>query len=170
MPGHAYGVSAYGGDASYYGKDTPVMTPDHTIRIGRSRADAVTVPMPEYTVGEETTFDLVFDSRSRIPHQIERYDQLRDRGMYANSESVITDTAFDGTPWFAESHPYETLLVDVEPGRDLAHVRGVWGILTGVEDDSEIPEQHARVSVTVFVLADRDEYETRYAVRREFER
>lgn len=169
MPGLGFGTAAYGAEDGYYGEVGQFKTPDHTFLLGRSRADGLIPPLPDVTIGEVTTYDLLF-MPDGLPDHLGRYNQVRDRIMYANRDSVHTDTAFDSTPWYTERHRNETLLVRCEPGRDLDEVRPVWGIIRGGDDDTHFPGSGAALRVDVFVLADLDEYDTRREVRNRFER
>lgn len=169
MTGLAFGSTAYGAEGGHYGDVGQFLTPDHTFMLGRSRADGLVPPLPDFTIGETTTFELLF-MPDGLPNHRKRYNQVRDRIMYANDDSVYTDTNFDSTPWFTERHRNETLLVRCEPGRDLDEVRGVWGIIRNGSDDTHFPGSGATLSVDVYVLAEFDNYETRFEVRNTFER
>lgn len=169
MTGFALGSVAYGGQDAHYGEETPLTDPDITFLLGRSRADSLVPPIPDFTIGETTTFEVLFRPNG-LPNHLGRYNQVRDRVMYANDGSVVTDTVYDSSPWYSENHNNETLVVKCNPGRDLAEVRGVWGIIRGGSDDTHFPGSGTTLSVTVYVLAELGEYDTRRDVTERFER
>lgn len=169
MPGLTFGGSAYSSEGAYYGEEGLRTSPDTTFLLGRSRADGLIPPLPDFTIGEITQFEVLF-LPDGLPDHRGRYNQVRDRIMYANSDSVHTDTHFDSSPWFTERHQNETLLVRCDPGRDLDEVRPVWGLIRGGSDATHFPGSGATLSVDVYVLAELSDFETRREVRNRFER
>lgn len=167
------GGTAYGATDAVYGQTTPALTPDTTLLVGRSRADGLQPPTPDITIGDTTTFDLVFETGRHMPNAEDRYLQVRDRLHYANDDAITTDTMYDGTPWFTENHNRETLLVKVDPGRDIHDITPVWGVIAGGSDSTERAHRDgvaAQVAVDVFVLASAEDYDTRAEIRADFER
>lgn len=172
MTGRSFGGAGggtYGGvEGGTYGTD-PRPPRDQTWIVGRSRADAIRPPHPNITIGETARFDFVFQ-QSGVGAHVERYEQLRDRIMYA-SDTVTTGRTYDGSPWFRERHNKESLVVKVEPGPDIeAAARGIWGIIEGGNDRTNLAQVSAEISVEIFVLAELDQYATREEVKNNLER
>lgn len=163
--GGSYG-GAYGGS---YGEGHVLDLVDRSIAVGRTRADAFDIPMPEYAIGEEVSITLRFLGRGAgfVNHR-ERYEQLRERLFYGTN-SVTTGMMQDGSPWFLERHNQESLVVKVVPGKDTT-VPAVWGVLTGFTDETSLPEEMCILEVDIFVLGKLEEYDDRRAVKAALER
>jgi hypothetical protein len=154
-------LTLVGRGASYGSRTSP--PPNRTWLIGRSRVDGILGEHPTLTIGETATFDVVLTPR-RLANHLGRYEQLRDRILYA-SETVLMGRTYDGRPWFTEQHNKESLVVKVQPGRDTnTGQRGVWGIIDGGDDATTLPETMAQLSVDIHVLAELRDYPNREAV------
>lgn len=160
--GEPTGEIIYIGEGATYGTVTEPPT-DTSWLIGRSRVDGIEGEHPTLTINETSTFNVVLTPQ-RLANHIGRYEQLRDRLMYA-SDTVTTGTTYDGRPWFTERHNDESLVVKVQPGRDRSlATRGVWGIIVGGDDATTLPGTLARLSVDILVLAELRDYPNREAV------
>lgn len=100
-----------------------------------------------------------------------RYQILKDYLNYAGY-SVADRT--EGSVYFNEQAdfsraPIDTLLVSIRPGNGVEEGRGIWGVITGGSDSTEVFGAQARIDLDVFVLAEFDDYDTEQAVRDEFE-
>lgn len=145
---------------------------DYSLLVGRTRADFTEPPVSTFTPGDTVTVPLNFrpGESGGLPNVADRYNQIRDRVESTGGGSVTTGTSEDGTPYFRENHGDETLLVRVEPGRDMRDTRGVWAVVVGGEDLSSTPGTWRRYAVDVYVLAQLNEYDTAAAVREVHER
>lgn len=97
------------------------------------------------------------DSEIATTDHLTRYDEFRDYGRIANKDPYPVATGLDasGTPWFREQHDrtvVETLVVAVEPPSGSTG-RPIWGLITGVEDETTYPDQACVLSVEVLFLA-----------------
>ena len=101
----------------------------------------------------------------------ERYDRLKEYGKYAGYATTSTTL---GSVYFTESADFERsdvdgLVVKIRPGNDVAQARGIWGVIESLNDTTEIFGSIARIDMSVFVLAQADEYENETQVRNAFE-
>ena len=98
-----------------------------------------------------------------------RYEQAREYLDYAGT--VRTGTSLDGTPYYRESATASVAshVLAFEPLADVAGVGGYWGVVTGGSDPSADPPAMYELEVETFVLAERDEYESRAAVAAAYE-
>jgi hypothetical protein len=93
-----------------------------------------------------------------------RYEQAREYLDYAGT--VRTGTSLDGTPYYRESAGTSVAshVLAFEPLADVTGVNGFWGVVTGGNDPSANPPAMYELEVKTFVLAERDEFESRSAV------
>ncbi len=155
----------------YFGdQDDPVILEGHT------------GDYPNTTVGESYTFefyiqdDISSDDNFTVGDltyttAVDRYDRLKEYLRYAG---YATTSRTLGSAYFTEPLDFteadvDTLLVPIWPHDDIDQARGVWGVITGGDDSTEIFGALARISVDVFVLAEYSDYATETDVRNEFE-
>lgn len=130
------------------------------------------------TYGEETggtyggSLGFTYGSNS-LEYQTapERYNRLKDYLNYAGyveTSQTIGSVFFNETTDF-ENTPVDTLVVPIRPHRDIDQASGLWGVITGGDDTTEIFGSFARIDLTVFVLAQYDEFDTEQEVRDVFE-
>ncbi|EMA42655.1 hypothetical protein C449_15973 [Halococcus saccharolyticus DSM 5350] len=126
-------------------------------------------PAPSIGTTGTWSFKLVPDGRTE-PH-IDRYERLvayQDyAGLYALHEPMgggveYTET-HDGQP------PGGSLLVALRPADWDSTGRGVWGLIAGVDDSTEVPEQQCLVDVELAYLAQLGDYSDTAAVREALE-
>lgn len=103
-----------------------------------------------------------------------RFDTLADYLEYDTENTLYYGTTDEGEPWFREDvpdfHPVDTYLVEVSHGADIETERNAWVLITGGENVTPSSVGGVRsVELDLFVLAERDEYEERAAVREAFE-
>ena len=98
-----------------------------------------------------------------------RYEQAREFLDYAGT--VRTGTSLDGTPYYRESagQSVESHVLAFEPVADVPGLNGFWGVVEGGSDPSSDPPAMYELEFEVFVLAERDEFESRSAVASAFE-
>jgi hypothetical protein len=135
-----------------------------------------TSTFPNVTIGEDTTFSFYIKQSSGYPEPQgvgdaeERYNQVVEWGKYAGYATVNRTLS---SVYFKENdYPdadIDSLLVSIEPGDGVNQARGVWGIITGIDDSTEIFGAVARVDVSVTVLGQYDDYDDEAAVRAELE-
>jgi hypothetical protein len=99
------------------------------------------------------------------------YNRLKEYQKYAGYSSQ--GSTFGGSyvsenPEEFDRAPIDGLIIAVVPGDGVDQARGVWGVITGIEDDTEIYGAVARISVDLFVLAEFDEYGNEENVREAF--
>lgn len=117
---------------------------------------------PEIQYGEETTFEFYLQG----DNQETAYQTLKDYQRAANKAAVnrsLGDVYYHTGSDFANTS-IDSLLVKVTPGSDINQARGVWGVITNIDDRTEIFGSIAKFDVTVGVLADADEYATHNTV------
>lgn len=101
----------------------------------------------------------------------ERYNRLKD---YLNYAGYATTSRTLGSAYYTEPFDFantsvDSLLVPIRPHGDINQARGVWGVITGGDDSTEIFGAIARIDLTVFVLAEYEDYTSENEVRAEFE-
>ena len=138
---------------------------------------------PNTTVGETFTFefyiqdDVISDDNFDVgtltyTTAIERYNRVKDYLQYAGYANTNTtlESAYFTEPGSYSNAPISSLLVPIWPHSDIDQARGIWGVITGGDDTTEIFGAVARVSIDVFVLAEYSDYATETDVRNAFER
>lgn len=116
------------------------------------------------TAGSQT-----FDNRFTTAE--DRYNRLKEYSKYAGyaaTETTLASAYFSENTDFADT-PVDSLVCGIHPADGVAEARGIWGVLTGVDDTTEVFGAVARIDLTVFVLAEYDEYMNEQAVRDAFE-
>lgn len=135
-----------------------------------------TSTFPNVTIGEDTTFSFYIKQSSGYPEPQavgdakERYNQVVEWGKYAGYATV--NRTLSGVYFRENNYPdadIDSLLVSIEPGDGVDQARGVWGIITEIDDSTEIFGAVARVDVSVTVLGQYDDYDDEAAVRAELE-
>ena len=99
---------------------------------------------------------------------VTRYEQVRDLLTWP---SAVKETRIDqqSIPWYYEDLPdssdLATQVVSIQPtDESLGALRGVWGVVTGGEDLTRLVGSNADLRLSVFVLAEIDEYADHAAV------
>lgn len=114
---------------------------------------------PDVTIGEETSFEFYIKEDNSLSQSADdRYNELKELLKYAG---YATTSQTLGSAYYTEPADYDradvdTLLVYIRPGSGVDEARGVWGVVTGGSDDTEIFGAIARVNMTVFVLGEYD--------------
>jgi len=121
------------------------------------------------TYGGETGF--TYGTALEYQSASERYNRLKD---YLNYAGYVSTGNTIGSVYFNETADFtntsvNSLVVPIRPHRDIDQAPGVWGVITGGSDSTEIFGAVARVDLSVFVLAEYSEYDTEQDVRNEFE-
>ena len=135
--------------------------------------DGVTNEFLDTTYGEETTVECLIGptnySGETYATPQERYDRLKDYVKYGNRVTTINTRE---SVKYAESGLKDpvitTLLVDIVPASDVDQARGIWGVITGGDDNYQTSVQSATISLDVIVLAEHS-FGDRAAVINEFE-
>jgi hypothetical protein len=116
------------------------------------------------TLGSQT-----YNNRFSDPENA--YNRLKEYSKYAGYASTDTTLAsayFSENTDFADT-PVDSLVCGIFPDNDVDEARGIWGVLTSVDDTTEIFGAIARLDLSVFVLAEYSEYADEQAVRDAFE-
>lgn len=166
MSGLSLSHSQYG--ESQYGTVQEPTDQDLSIRIGRVFFDTHVPPQPTVTVGETTAFTGTIE-RDGVGYFEARYNAARDYIARAN-ESVETGTMKDGSGWFSEFHDDQTLLVRVTTGRDHRYVRDYWGVIVDGTDETNQVFGKTTITLTLLILAQEQEYDSRRDTYDEFGR
>lgn len=101
----------------------------------------------------------------------ERYQTLKDYLNYAGysvAERTQRGVYFNEQSGFDRA-PIDTLLISIQPHSDIEEIRGIWGVIMGGSDSTEVFGAQARIDLEVFVLAECDDYATEQDVRDAFE-
>lgn len=145
--------------------------PDVTWTVDGIVTDGLASSTPDLTRGQEISLPLVFHAARSVADSPfdERYRDLRAYLEFANGAPLQFGVTNEGVPWFRERLParasVDTLVVPIEPGADVIDASGVWGLVVGGADSSEPVADLRQLDVDVFVLAERDEYVDKQAVR-----
>lgn len=143
---------------------------------------------PNTTFGEESSFEFYIreseiDSRGYgldygssyggLEHRTasERYQTLKQYLKYAGysvAERTQRGVYFNEQSGFDRA-PIDTLLISVQPHEDIEEIRGIWGVIMGGSDSTEVFGAQARIDLEVFVLAEYDDYDSEQDVRDAFE-
>lgn len=125
---------------------------------------------PNTTFGETSSFEFYIRGEAGLAPASERYRTLKD---YLNYAGYAVAERTEAGVYFREDgysrSPINTLLVSIQPHADIEEARGVWGIITGGSDSTEVFGAQARIDMDVFVLAEYDDYATETDVRNAFE-
>lgn len=132
--------------------------------------NAETSNYPEITIGEETTFNFYIKDTAGFQDAETRYDRVQELSKYAGyAETGSTlESVYYTEPSSYTKSLYDTLLVKIEPGEDVAQAPAIWGLVTSIEDDTQIFGAIARVSLSLFVLGTLDDYPTQSDIESEF--
>jgi len=125
---------------------------------------------PDITIGEENSFEFYIIGSAGGDSADTRYDQVKEFEKYAGYADVTQTltSAYYSEPTTFQFSPITSLLVSIEP-QNVDEAKSVWGILTAIDDTTEIFNAVARVSMTVFVLAEYDDFADRSAVQTEYQ-
>lgn len=126
---------------------------------------------PTVTDGTQITTELyLYPDKSRDGFR-ERYTELREYSNINGDDVLRFGTSDVGTPWFRErypdSMPVDSLLIGVEPGDSTIDTRGWWGLLTGLEDDSNPVADLRVMNADWFILSRFEDFESHADVRNE---
>lgn len=121
---------------------------------------------PNYRRGGSVSLRFGFWDESGLDPAIDRYKALREYGDYAGA--VAVETSVQGEAYVTErldpAAPVDSLIVDVVPGADVDHTPGLWVAITGIEDQTTIPEDMAVLQVQADVIAEASDYADRSAL------
>lgn len=119
-----------------------------------------------FTYGGGTGAQYGIAGATQFLGHIDRYEALREFGDYAGAAQA--ETALNGDVWFTEfiaaDAPVDSLVLALEPGVELTATPGIWGLVESVDDATVYPESVAYLSMTVTVLAELTEYDSRTAM------
>jgi hypothetical protein len=124
-------------------------------------------PMGAHVPGETIRFSFPFlPSPDEGPdgHRT-RYERVREYERVAGAYAAGLDIRRQ--PWYREQHGTElTALVRIDPPTQLESesVRGLYGLVESITDETSLPLTTYRIGFDVLYLAETDEYATRAAV------
>jgi len=125
---------------------------------------------PNTTFGETSSFEFYIKDHTDLSSASDRYQTLK---SYLNYAGYATAERTEKSVYFWEDgfgrSPINTLLVSIQPDSDIEEARGIWGVITGGSDSTEVFGAQARIGLEVFVLAEYDDYATEQDVRNAFE-
>lgn len=124
---------------------------------------------PDATPGRELDLDVGFEGAvaNESAGFRTRYETVRQLLDYTGLAAYGTDSL--GVPWYTETLPtaatVDSHVVSLTPSSDLQNVsvRGMWALVTGGGDETTMGADLA-LSLSIFVLADIDDYADRDAV------
>ena len=123
--------------------------------------------MPVFRIGAETEITLLADD------DLSGFNILREYVRYSNGSTMNTGLDIRGKPWYYESiHPksdFESAIVKLEPGTDVGDMRSWWGVITEASFVTNTVGTDKRIVLTIFVLAEGEEYNDRVFVEDAFE-
>jgi len=129
---------------------------------------------PDITIGEENDFQFYIIGSAGGESAKERYNQVKEFQKFAGYAEVTQtlngayytepETFVVGDAVFAS---IASLLVSIEP-QNVDKAKSVWGVVESVDDNTEIFNAVARVDMSVFVLAEYDDFADRSAVKAEY--
>lgn len=146
-----------------------------------TRGTEVTLPLLFQDTGEgeiETSFTAAqqyslqysfnYADQETIDATRSHYLQILDYLDYQGETVVRYGTTDRGKPWFRERVPtdasVDSLVVSVDAPDDVQEDRSMWAIVLSGVDQSSVLSTSRRVDLTLFVLAELDEYADRAAV------
>lgn len=142
---------------------------DH--EAGTTVIDKVLSAQPAPKVGDAPTWTLNFRGGTGVPTAFkERFDAIfafhEDAGVYASrvmsgNHLVYTEQIADGD---------ESLLVALRPPDGKPTLRGVWGLVNDVSDETNKPQTSWRLDLSLEYIAPLDRYADHAAVREAHER
>lgn len=123
--------------------------------------------MPTIGVGRTISLEFLADSDGVA------FDTLREYARYSNESTTSTGTDIRGKPWYHQSiHPgadFASALVLVEPGTSVGELRDWWAVVTDASIATTPVGTGRRVTLDLFVLAEKAEYSERRFVVDDFE-
>lgn len=124
---------------------------------------------PDITIGEENSFQFYIQNTAGGQTASTRYNQVKEFEKYAGYAEVSKTLtgAYYSEPKTFQFAPITSLLVSIEP-QNVDKAKSVWGILQTIDDNTEIFNAVARVDLSVFVLAEYDDFADRNAVEAEY--
>jgi len=137
----------------------------------------------EFFLQDEITIDLSETDYTSYPFQYPasypgtseitdlsgRYQRIKEYQKYAGYTEVsrtLGDIFYHTNADFSRSD-VETMVVKVTPSEDIVDARGVWGVISNIEDETRRPNWY-RVNITVQILADAEEFINHREVRQAF--
>lgn len=162
-------------DGDAYPKHIPDSAWFIHLEDGIVHAEGIEPPVPSIPRGDSGDFTFRFYTRHyhradppAPPTHLERYERLLK--LNNNAGSYITHTTVGNRVTYMEQIPdvAESLLVKLEPAYD-SHVRGVWGLVDGVEDSTTMEDAVVALDMSIMKLADADTYESRADLRADLE-
>jgi len=122
---------------------------------------------PDNTAGEETTFDFYIKGGNNPEATYQTFKEYEKYAQFSTVQDTVADVFYRVSSDLSRAD-IDSPVVKVTPGSDVEQARGVWGVITNISDNTLAFGAIARLSVTVTVLADADEYANHDAVFREF--
>lgn len=142
---------------------------------GVIHADGIVPPVPSLARGDSGTFSFrIYTDQYHgqdppaYPDHLDRYETLLEMDEHAgsyvdhrtpNNEIIYQEQRPGGVP---------ELLVKLEPVYETG-VRGVWGLLDSVEDETTMESELVDLDITVMKLANADAYDDRIALQSDLE-
>jgi len=120
------------------------------------------------TYGEENSFEFYIKGGSDPEGNYNTLKEYQKYAGYTQVDRTLGDVFYHVTTDFSRSE-IDSLVVKITPGESIDQARGVWGVITDIEDNTEIFGAIARVDVTVAVLADATEYDSHSEISDTFE-
>jgi hypothetical protein len=99
----------------------------------------------------------------------DRYQYIKEYQKYAGYTEVsrtLGDVFYHTNSDFSRSD-VDSMVVKITPSNDIESARGVWGVISNIEDETRRPNWY-RINITVQILADAVEFDTHSAVETEF--
>jgi hypothetical protein len=146
-----------------------------------TRASEVTLPLLFQDTGRPDTqtsftaaqqysvqYSFSYADQETVEANRSHYLQILDYLEYEGDAVVRYGTTDRGEPWFRErlptDAPVDSLVVPVDAPDDVQEDRSMWAIVLSGVDQSSVLSTSRRVDLTLFVLAELDEYADRAAV------
>jgi len=111
--------------------------------------------------GTKNVTDTALDSY----HQLKEYQRY---AGYASTNQTFGGVTFSENGSFADAD-IDGLVISVRPGSGVDEAKALWGVITGMDDTTEIFGAIARISMELFVLGEVNDYPTETDIRDAFE-
>lgn len=107
----------------------------------------------------------VADSALASYHQLKEYQRY---AGYASTNQTFGGVTFSENGSFSAAD-IDGLVMSIRPGSGVAEAKAFWGVITGMDDTTEIYGSIARISMELFVLGEVQDYPTEADIRNAFE-
>lgn len=98
-------------------------------------------------------------------HQLKEYQRY---AGYASTNQTFGGVTFSENGSFADAD-INGLVMSIRPGSGVSEAKALWGVITGMDDTTEIYGAIALISMEVFVLGEVQDYPTESDIRNAFE-